>query len=245
MNLVKHIPNTITLASLCLGAAAVTCIFAGETETAVYCVLAAAVCDFCDGFAARLLHAASPIGKELDSLADMVSFGLVPALMMFRMLQQAWSGCGLISGDPSAIGATGWWLSLPAVLIAAASALRLAKFNIDTRQATSFIGLPTPAATLLVCALFMTKTDSRVLWAGLLDSPCFLLICTAAIAWLLVSPIPMFSLKLKSFRIKDNLWIYTFLLISAGLLVWAGIPGFAAVIVLYIALSCLQAVSAR
>lgn len=245
MNPVKHIPNAITLASLCLGVAAVTCIFAGETETAVYCVLAAAVCDFCDGFAARLLHAASPIGKELDSLADMVSFGLVPALMMFRLLQQAWSGSGLIAGDPSAIGATGWWLSLPAVLIAAASALRLAKFNIDTRQTTSFIGLPTPAATLLVCALFMTKTDSRVLWAGLLDSPCFLLICTAVIAWLLVSPIPMFSLKFKSFRIKDNLWIYTFLVISAGLLVWTGIPGFAAVIVLYIVLSCLKALAAR
>jgi CDP-diacylglycerol--serine O-phosphatidyltransferase len=227
----KHIPNLMTLCNLLSGCTGVVFAMRGNFQAVLVTLMVSEFFDFFDGFAARALHAYSAIGKELDSLADLVSFGLCPAVCLF-------SWYGIAQPDVPFLR---WF---PFVLTAA-SALRLAKFNIDTRQATSFIGLPTPAATLLVCALFMTKTDSRVLWAGLLDSPCFLLICTAVIAWLLVSPIPMFSLKLKSFRIKDNLWIYTFLLISAGLLVWAGIPGFAAVIVLYIALSCLQAVSAR
>lgn len=238
MNLVKHIPNTLTCMNLLSGSVAVICIFSGLYAAAGICILVAAVFDFFDGFAARLLNAYSPIGKELDSLADMVSFGLAPSLMMFRLLLQAWPSSG---GTPQP-GDCAWWLSLPALLIAVCSALRLAKFNIDTRQTTSFIGLPTPACALFVIALGRMTPGSGAWGACITGCPVCLLVCTAVLSLLLVSPIGMFSLKFKSWKLRDNKLVYTFLLLSAILVATQGVAGFAPVILLYIVLSCIKAI---
>ena len=234
MNPVRHIPNSLTCMNLLSGSVAVICIFSGMHEAAGYCIVAAAVFDFLDGFAARLLHAYSPIGKELDSLADMVSFGLAPSLMMYCLLQNAWGG-----PQP---GTCGWWLSLSALLIAVCSALRLARFNIDTRQATSFIGLPTPACALFIMGLARMTPGSGLWGARLTGSPVWLLVCTGVFSWLLVSPLSMFSLKFKSWKLRDNRLVYAFLLLSLLLLVTQGTAGFMPVILLYIALSCIKAV---
>ena len=138
MRIVKHIPNTITSTNLLCGVLGVICTLKGSLDTAFILMLAAAVCDFCDGLAARLLKAYSELGKQLDSLADMVSFGVLPSLMMYSLMVQA-------QGDS--------WICYVPLLIAVFSALRLAKFNIDERQSDSFIGLATPACAI-ICGSF-------------------------------------------------------------------------------------------
>ena len=179
MSIVKHIPNTITLLNLLAGVTGVIFTLSGDPAAGLPCMLAAAVFDFCDGLAARLLNAPSPIGKELDSLADMVSFGVLPAVMLHKM-----------------IGGAVWWISFIPLLLAAFSALRLAKFNVDTRQESNFLGLPTPASALLA-ASFCHYTlmaspgwlESCMIWL----SPALALGLSA----LVVSDIPMFGMKIK------------------------------------------------
>lgn len=183
MKIIRHIPNTITSMNLLFGAMGVIATFNGRFDHAFYLMLAAAVCDFCDGLSARLLSAYSDMGKELDSLADMVSFGLLPALMMHRLMV-ATTGEGVLTYIPLAI--------------AVFSALRLAKFNIDERQSESFIGLATPACAM-ICgsfAYYVSNDPSSVLhaWAS---ARFFIPIGTIVLSLLLVSEIPMFSMKFK------------------------------------------------
>ena len=183
MNLVKHIPNTITSMNLLCGVLGVICTFNGRFDIAFYMMLAAAVCDFCDGLSARLLNAYSPVGKELDSLADMVSFGVLPALMTNRLMVG-------IQGES--------FLAYIPLLIAIFSALRLAKFNIDERQTDNFIGLATPACAM-ICgsfAYYICKDPASVLngWAG---TRFFIPVVSLILCGLLVSEIPMFSMKFK------------------------------------------------
>lgn len=182
MGIVKHIPNTITSLNIVSGAIGVIFTFSGRLDAAFCMMLAAAVCDFCDGLSARLLNAYSPLGKELDSLADMVSFGLLPSLMLHKLMA---GNCGCVLGY------------VPLV-IAVFSALRLAKFNIDDRQTDNFIGLPTPACAML-CGSFVyyvSNDPSSVLhtWAA---SRLFIPIASVLLSLLLVSEIPMFSMKFK------------------------------------------------
>ena len=183
MGIVRHIPNSITSMNLVFGALGVIFTFKGEFDLAFYMMLAAGVCDFCDGLSARLLNAYSPLGKELDSLADMVSFGLLPSLMMHRLMVSI-SGEGILSFIP--------------LVIAVFSALRLAKFNIDDRQSDNFIGLPTPACALLCgsFAYYVSRDPESVMytWAS---TRLFIPIGTTVLAFLLVSEIPMFSMKFK------------------------------------------------
>ena len=183
MRIVKHIPNTITSTNLLCGVLGVICTLKGSLDTAFILMLAAAVCDFCDGLAARLLKAYSELGKQLDSLADMVSFGVLPSLMMYSLMVQA-------QGDS--------WICYVPLLIAVFSALRLAKFNIDERQSDSFIGLATPACAI-ICgsfACYLTKNPSSVMleWAM---TPWFIPVVSLILCGLLVSEIPMFSMKFK------------------------------------------------
>ena len=183
MKIVRHIPNTITSMNLLCGVMAVIFTFKGNFDIAFYLMLAAAVCDFCDGLSARLLGAYSAIGKELDSLADMVSFGLLPALMLNRLM---------IHNGANEI------LSCIPLVIAVLSALRLAKFNVDERQSESFIGLATPACAM-ICASFsyyvIAVPDSTLMaWA---KTDLFIPIASVILALLLVSEIPMFSMKFK------------------------------------------------
>ena len=182
MKFFRHIPNTITSMNLLCGAMGVIFTFQGALDIAYYLMLAAAVCDFCDGLAARLLNAYSDMGKELDSLADLISFGLLPSLMLHRRL---------IEG-----GMTGFWSYLP-LIICIFSALRLAKFNVDYRQGENFLGLATPACALWCGSLIYSADQGAMSVAGLLHDRYIILIASVILALLLVSEIPMFSLKFK------------------------------------------------
>ena len=221
----RHIPNALTCMNLFSGCIACVMAFHANFEMAMLFIVIGAVFDFFDGLAARLLHAYSNIGKDLDSLADDVSFGVAPALIVFSLFK------GI--NYPDYLSFLANWLPYAAFLIAIFSALRLAKFNNDTRQTTSFIGLPVPANALF--------------WASLIAGckpiasyhPLLTLALVCLFSWLLVSEIPMFSLKFKNLSWKDNKIAFIFVIISAILLITLKIAGFAAVIVWYILLSIL------
>ena len=180
MRIKKYIPNSITSMNLLCGVVGVIVTLSGHSDIAFLLMLAAACFDFCDGLAARLLDAYSDIGKELDSLADLVSFGVLPAILLHQSMRQA--GCPF-----------GW--SLIPLLLAAFSALRLAKFNLDERQHESFLGLPTPASAM-ICGAFAcyvaVRPDSILAAGALWIAPVLALLLSA----LLVSEIPMFSFKM-------------------------------------------------
>ena len=183
MNIVRHIPNTITSMNLLCGVMGVICTFKGNFEAAFCLMLAAAVCDFCDGLSARILKAYSDVGKELDSLADMVSFGLLPSIMLYRLMAS-------INGESV-------WAYIPLV-IAIFSALRLAKFNVDERQTENFIGLATPACAM-ICGSFCyyVSHDAGSILHSWADTRFFIPICSIILSVLLISEIPMFSMKIK------------------------------------------------
>ena len=201
MRIVKHIPNTITSMNLLCGVLGVMSALKGNLDTAFYLMLIGALCDFCDGLSARLLKAYSDLGKELDSLADMVSFGVLPALMMNRLMAD-------IHGDSL--------LCYIPLLIAVFSALRLAKFNIDTRQSENFIGLATPSCALLVGSLIYSAESFPQLDGILAANTYIIPVISVILSLLLVSEIPMFSFKFKSFRWSENKLKFIFLICAAA-----------------------------
>lgn len=222
------VPNMLTLANLLAGSVAVifTLVYHAY-ETAFWLIVAAAIFDFFDGFAARLLKQTSPLGVQLDSLADDVTFGLAPAIVMFDLYVHSSSYYNL---NAEVMG----WMKYVVLIIVAFSVLRLAKFNIDTTQSTEFEGLPTPANALMLMSLAVLAETGRVV----LYQEHILLISIAA-SLLLISPIRMFALKFKSFGIKGNELRYGF--IVAALLMIILMPAYAllAIIVLYIVISTL------
>lgn len=224
---IAFIPNLLTLCNLLSGCAAVSVLFLGaDFYAAFWLVIAAAVFDFFDGFVARMLHVSSPIGKELDSLADVVSFGLVPAVVVFTMLRLV-----TVGGDMS-------WVAYGGFLIAALSALRLAKFNIDERQTEEFRGLPTPACALFFVALPMLGWE----WIW---QPAVLLPLAVIFSALLVCDMPMFSLKFKTFGLEKNKLRYVFMLLSVILVIWLRMAAPALIILLYIVISTGRALGCR
>ena len=223
----NHIPNAITCLNLFAGCLALTQIFAGNLETAAYLVGLAAAFDFADGLLARALHASSPIGKDLDSLADMVSFGVVPGAFLFDLLMQAGAG-------------TPAWLPYAGFIVTVFSALRLAKFNNDTRQTTSFIGLPTPACTLVVASLPLILAHDSFHISSFVLNPWVLLGLTALLAGLLVAEIPLFALKFKNLSWQDNGVQFVFLLLTVALLLGMQATAIPLVVLLYVLLSMLR-----
>lgn len=216
----------LTCCNLICGCIAVQFALKTDFNAALAFVVAGAVFDFFDGFAARLLGVASPIGKELDSLADVVTFGFAPSAVVYSLLAQA--------EMPAAIAALEAYVPYLAFVMAAFSALRLAKFNLDERQTSSFLGLPTPANALFWTALAYSFSNA------LSTSPwtCYALMAGVVLSsWLLVSEVPMFALKFKTFALRPNLLRYGFLALSAALILLLGIGGLAWVIVLYVTLS--------
>jgi len=213
MSIKQHIPNTITLLNLVCGACAVILSLWGHFLSAFLFMLASAIFDFFDGFAARLLHSYSNIGKELDSLADVISFGLVPSIMFFSWYYT----------DNHTISA----LSFVPLMIAAFSALRLAKFNLDERQTTDFIGLATPLCALLVGSMVAYGQICRSFGASsavlyLISTSWFIPVLSIVLSLLLISEIPMFSLKHKHFGFNTpNNAIFTIFVISIP--VWIAI----------------------
>jgi CDP-diacylglycerol--serine O-phosphatidyltransferase len=210
----RAIPNTITCLNLLCGCIALTLALRGWTDFAVYCIFAAAVCDFCDGLSARLLKAYSELGKQLDSLADMVSFGIAPAALLHRELADLLQT--RITGSFDS-GLAWELLSFFPFIIAIFSALRLARFNIDTRQSHGFIGLPVPANALLIGSLVSLLAHHHPLVAGL--EPWYSIpLLSGLLSALLVCRLPMFALKFKNLRWKDNKIPFIFLLMCLVIL---------------------------
>ena len=193
MKFVKHIPNTITSMNLLCGALGVIFAFKGALDIAFYLMLAGAVCDFCDGLAARLLKAYSPMGKELDSLADLITFGFLPSIMLYKCMDLYHPG--------------EWYCYLPLIIVVF-SALRLAKFNIDERQGENFIGLATPACAM-ICGSFayIAHFDINNIVGVFTESTWMIPAGSAILSLLLVSEIPMFSMKFKKGAASDLKWM--------------------------------------
>ena len=227
MNLKKHIPNIITLLNLLCGCIAL--VFAGEAnfEMAFFFVCLGIFFDFFDGFFARLFNVSSPLGLQLDSLADMVTSGVVPGFVLFIMLSNS------VNSDPSLM-----YLPYLGFIITLGSCYRLANFNIDTRQTDSFIGLPTPANALFILSLpLILKNSESLIVLELLINPWVLIIISMLSAFILNAEIPLFALKIKKFNLKDNTLQLFFLLISILLLAYLQFAGVALIIVFYVLLS--------
>ena len=248
-NITKHIPNILTCTSLAFGFYAAILGISGNYSGAMIAIFIASVFDFADGFAARLLKAYSPLGKELDSLADLVSFGVAPGMMLFSFIDKLLYS---LSWNESWICKL---LLLSAFAIPIFSALRLAKFNIDTRQTTSFLGLPVPAHAIFWSALIVTVssiTSSCNIFNGVLpltqlitsipNEAQIIILPVIAIAssLLLVSEIPMFSLKISSLRWKDAKLQYILIISAIILITLFGAIGISATILLYILLSVIN-----
>ncbi|SFG51759.1 CDP-diacylglycerol--serine O-phosphatidyltransferase [Pontibacter chinhatensis] len=231
----KHIPNAITCLNLFSGCLALYFAFKGELVITAYLVGLAAVFDFLDGMVARLIGAYSEIGKQLDSLADVVSFGVVPGAILFILLQRA---------DASFFGIPVESFAFFGFVVTIFSALRLAKFNIDTRQTDSFIGLPTPACTLLVASLpLILETTDGLLAYEIILNPVVLVTLTVILSYLLVAELPLFALKFKNFTWQDNAIRFVFLGLSVLLVVLLQYAAIPFIILLYVLLSVIKRAS--
>lgn len=230
MSITKHIPNTITCLSLISGCVAVVMAVEGNILWAVLWIIIAAVFDFLDGFAARALKAYSIIGKELDSLSDMVSFGVAPGMIVFWLLSQA---CPALP-----FGKLNDYIPYLAFVIPTLSGLRLAKFNVDERQSTSFIGLPVPAHALFWASLGYSLIP-LIHWNEMIFVPVIILSAIGT-SLLLVSEIPMFSLKVKSLAWKGNELRYILMACAILFTILWGFLGIAGTIFLYVILSLIK-----
>lgn len=224
----RHIPNTVTCCNLFCGCIASIMGFQAKYEMAILFIILGAVFDFFDGMLARLFHVSGPLGKELDSLADDITFGFAPSVIVFSLFKEV--------QYPDILTPFTEYIPYTAFIIAVFSALRLGKFNIDTRQSTSFIGMPTPANALFWGSLVVGGHDFLVSESF---NAIYLLILVLIMSYLLVAEIPMFSLKFKNLTWSDNKISYIFLLVCIPLLIFLQISGFAAIILWYIFLSAI------
>ena len=224
--IVRNIPNTLTSCNLFSGCIAAYMAFHGNYKEALLFIVLGAMFDFFDGMTARLLHVSSPIGKELDSLADDITFGLAPAAIAFSLFKEVYY--------PDFLMPVAGIMPYTAFLIAVFSGLRLAKFNIDERQTSSFIGMPTPAHALFWASLavgghsFLISDNFNAI---------YLFVLVVVMSLLLVAELPMFSLKFKDLSWGHNKVSYIFLIVSLPLLIIFQLSGIAAVIIWYILLS--------
>jgi len=242
MQIKRLIPNLLTAGNLVGGILAIIFTLEGHIYWAPYCILISALLDFLDGFVARLLQVQSELGKQLDSLADMVTFGVAPGIIVYTILQRSTRNDDFL-----------WWWPYIAFLIPVFALFRLAKFNLDERQSTGFIGLPTPAMTIFFAAIPLMMADLigannpssfsfRLKWdtLGILNDHLTLGLMVVVMSILMVVELPLFALKFKHFKFKGNEIRYIFLTISiillATLFVWA-LP---IIILLYIILSVIN-----
>ena len=232
--MIKHIPNAITCCNLLSGCISIVLMCNGYAVAAGAMIFLAAIFDFFDGFAARLLKAYSPLGAQLDSLSDVVSFGVAPSFIMYHYLSQV--------VDTSLL----WRLEIAdftilpflAFFLAVFAELRLAKFNIDDRQTTSFIGLPTPAMGLFVASLpFTLQNEKLAFMANNMSNPYFLIAIVVIFSYLMVSEIPFFSLKIKNLKFKENIHIYILAVFAITAVIFLGFAAIPFVMLFYILLS--------
>lgn len=236
MNIKKHIPNTITCCNLLCGCLAIVQIFEGNLVLAAYLVGLAAIFDFFDGFFARLLNVSSSIGKDLDSLADMVTFGVVPGFLIFQLLR---TSIEIYNQNNDPISSN---IAIIAFIIPILSAIRLAIFNNDTRQSESFIGLPTPANAILISAIPLILEHNNF---EFILNPLFLVLLSIVLSILLIAEIPLFALKFKHFGWKDNEIRFVFLGLSFLLLLTLQFVGIPLIIILYLVMSCINNIIKR
>jgi len=240
MKIKKHIPNAITCLNLLFGCFSIVYALKGNLVFASYFIAIAAIFDFLDGMAARVLKAYSAIGKELDSLADMVSFGVAPGIIVFQLLQSSNNLPTLILYGKTNI------IPFIAFLIPILSAIRLAKFNLDTRQTESFIGLPVPANALffasfpLIIIHFKEMCSCMHAYVEFFSNAYLYIVLTVIFSLLLVSNIPLFSLKIKNLKWKNNVYQYLFVFFSLILFVFFNFVAIPFIIILYIVLSLIQ-----
>ena len=231
----SYIPNLITSLNLLIGCISIAFAFQDKILMASIFIFIAGVLDFLDGVAARVLHAYSDIGKMLDSLADVVSFGVAPSTILFKLLN-----ISIHPGNSGFSFDSNNWIELvipcTAFLIAIFSALRLAKFNIDVRQDSLFIGLPTPANAFLIASLPFILQDNLFL-QGILLKIYVLIPLILILSILLVSDIPMISLKFKNLTYKDNQSRYILVLSSLFLLIFLKFSAVPIIFLLYITIS--------
>jgi len=235
----KHIPNLLTLGNLLFGTIATIAAVNGNFEIAALSVTIGIVLDFFDGFAARLLNVSGELGKQLDSLADMVTSGVVPGIILFSLLQENSLNFFEKSTDTLKIASfsTGY-LPYFGLLLTLAACYRLANFNIDTRQSNSFIGLPTPAMSLFVIALPLIPLYSdNQFFIDLVQNNYFLIGVVLVLSYLMNAEIPLFSLKFKNYRFKENVLKYIFLVASLIMILTLEVISIPLVIILYVLLS--------
>jgi CDP-diacylglycerol--serine O-phosphatidyltransferase len=232
----RHIPNFVTLLNLTCGAIAIVLSFDQALVAATYFIALAAVFDFFDGMLARLLNAKSDIGLQLDSLADVVSFGLAPSFILYEMMLAASNRPDYTIGGLEVF-------AFAAFVIAAFSALRLAKFNIDPAQKEGFVGLPTPANALFFASLPLVVVQaigrSHLILLGLIDNYWLLLVLAIIFSLLMVAPLPLFSLKLRNLSWSTNKLRYVFAALSVLLVVTISAYALPLIIVLYLLMSVL------
>ncbi|MEY4275377.1 MAG: CDP-diacylglycerol--serine O-phosphatidyltransferase [Bacteroidota bacterium] len=225
----KEIPNLLTLGNLLSGCLGLYFVMQGNVFNASLCIFVSLVCDFLDGFLARLLHAYSDLGKELDSLADVVSFGVLPSFILLNLVEQS---CGAQCTQ----GLFGFYKPFLVFSLALMSAYRLAKFNIDTRQSDQFIGVPTPANGLLVASLPLILHYQPAFTPYILHYQ-GLLIYSILMSYLLVSELPLMAFKFKSWDWASNQSRYLFLIYCIAMLVMLKFAAFPILVISYIALS--------
>lgn len=225
----KHLPNAITCANLFSGCLGIVFAFQHQLLFAAYAIFLAALLDFFDGFAARILKSFSGIGKDLDSLADMVSFGILPAVILYELLLEA-----------PQVEHFSTYLNYIAFLIPVFSALRLAKFNTDERQAEIFIGLPTPANAILIASFPLILAQGNMLYREYILNPFFLWCFALVMCSLLVAEMPLMSLKFKSTDLRENIYRYLLLLLSVILIIIFKFAAIPVIIFIYVAMSIIQ-----
>lgn len=221
----QHIPNTVTCLNLFSGCLGIVFAFNGDLIFASYAIFFAALLDFLDGMLARLLKAYSELGKQLDSLADMVSFGVLPSVIIYHLF--------LATDNISSFT----WMSFLAFIIAVFSGLRLAKFNIDTRQSENFIGLPTPANALLIASFPFLLQENNMIFMTYIMNPIALLVFSLIMSLLLISEIPLISLKFKSLSFSENKLRYLLIISSLMLIILFKIASLPIIMILYILIS--------
>lgn len=238
----NHIPNSITTLSLILACCSITLTFKGRLDIAAYLLILSCVCDFLDGFTARLLKVSNPLGEQLDSLVDMIAFGVAPGMLLFEFtkLLQKQNPIQFLDDFP--------WIFYLAFVIPTFSAFRLAKFNIDTRQTNSFIGLAVPAhaSFYIFCVLiYLFPGTPKIINVNnvvipIISNPLIMLGLGVLLSFMLVAEVPMFSLKFKNMKWKDNKLPFTFILLWLLLLIFTNIVAMPTIILIYILWSILS-----
>ncbi len=233
MNIIRrNFPNLLTCLNILAGTVAIVLAFKSDAvfhglagwKWSILAIGVATVADFLDGFMARLLNAGSEMGKELDSLSDLVSFGMAPAMLLFNLLDHA----------PQAPH----WLPWIALIIPVAGAVRLARFNVDPRQTSSFIGLPIPANAIFWLGFIALAYDMPT--ATWLCAPALIIPLTIIEAWLMLAPLPLFSLKFHDYKWRGNEVRWILIFASFGLICWLGLPALALIIILYLLLDLIS-----